>query len=669
MRGNCGDGDVLAATGGQLMRRTLSTDNGGTPLRNRGSLVLGLRAHLKVRAFEQQFMGNNGAGRGLSITFLQQVAARNGKIMITELDVNDIDIVVDADGYLTNISRAERDDRVRTMYRNFLDVGAERQVLVVAAEIAVRGRQQRGPSDPAATAALVVLSQRRTQTRVGRDAGQVRPSDNGAGYRQPGAVPSLKSRRVVHHSSPTPVWATGAGRFLQGRGDDTLRRNGMTGAKRRMSRRAFAKGLGAAAGLAAVGGVPALVRAQPGPKDDKDCTDATRGIPAACGVTGEPLWRHAAARGILYGAKINVDEFVDVPTTERVVEESLASTVGTSFTMAQVRGGPGGGFTFDRGDQYMEFIAQNRLIPTNLSHLEWYNFIPRTFAESVTPQNAAGKLTEHISTVVGRYRGKVHSWNVVNELFNLNDGRPDGLRVLYPLQEITPGGPSVRGTIWLQFLGPEHIDLAFRTARAADPDALLILNQNAIELSNAAQAQRPNQNHEARREATLNLLRALKGCSVPVDVLGFQGHLNSRTMREQFDADKFRAFLRDVASLGLKIMVTELDVNDVDEPGDIAARDRAVADGYAKFLAALLDEPAVISVTTWGLRDDYSWLRRRGGAEGSTMQRPDGSPLRPLPYDENLNRKLAWGAMAKAFDNAPKRSLTTPIPSPRPVPK
>ena len=76
--------------------------------------------------------------------------------------------------------------------------------------------------------------------------------------------------------------------------------------------------------------------------------------------------------------------------------------------------------------------------------------------------------------------------------------------------------------------------------------------------------------------------------------------------------------------------------------------DRIVAGMYEDYLSVVLDEPAVIAVLTWGLSDRYSWL-------SSYKPRPDKAPVRPLPFDAQMQRKLAWNAIARAFDKAPKR--------------
>jgi endo-1,4-beta-xylanase len=119
-----------------------------------------------------------------------------------------------------------------------------------------------------------------------------------------------------------------------------------------------------------------------------------------------------------------------------------------------------------------------------------------------------------------------------------------------------------------------------------------------------------------------------------------QGHLSA--FGTQVDQKKLAAFLGAVRQMGLKILVTEHDVDDSGGPSDIAARDRAVADASRRFLDVMLDNPATIAVVTWGLSDRFldppGWRDRLAGRYP-----------RMLPLDRDYNRKPMWQAMAKAF--------------------
>jgi endo-1,4-beta-xylanase len=127
----------------------------------------------------------------------------------------------------------------------------------------------------------------------------------------------------------------------------------------------------------------------------------------------------------------------------------------------------------------------------------------------------------------------------------------------------------------------------------------------------------------------------------PVHAVGIQAHLDGAKGAQSMTT--LSSFLADIASMGFKILITELDVKDPTLPSDINERDRMVAAVYEDFLTIALDQPSVISVITWGLSDKYTWL-------SDYAPRKDGMPVRPLPLDENMNRKSAWNAIARAFD-------------------
>jgi endo-1,4-beta-xylanase len=145
----------------------------------------------------------------------------------------------------------------------------------------------------------------------------------------------------------------------------------------------------------------------------------------------------------------------------------------------------------------------------------------------------------------------------------------------------------------------------------------------------------------------LGLLKRLIAEKVPVGALGIQSHL--RTGGIPFNSAKLRDFLRAVADLGLKIVVSELDVTEKGTETEVADRDAAIARELGRYLAVVLQEKAVVSVVTWGLSARYTWL-------ADYAPRADGQRVRPLPYDADLRPTRAWQAIATAFENAPGRS-------------
>lgn len=342
-------------------------------------------------------------------------------------------------------------------------------------------------------------------------------------------------------------------------------------------------------------------------------------------VTGEtPLRDRAAAKGLIYGAAGNYTLLSSDAKYASVFAQECGMLVPENeLKWESLRPSPDQ-FDFTQGDWLAQFAATHKM-PLRGHTLVWHEALPKWFKNTATPQNAQQLLIDHIKTVVGHYAGKMHSWDVVNEAIHLEDGRSDGLRK----------------TPWLELLGPDYIELAFRTAAAADPEALLVYNENRLEVDD----------FQGRRTAVLKLLERLKSKGTPIHALGIQSHIGNRSWNDA-QAKNLKNFLNEVSNLGLKILITEMDVIDQEMPSDIMVRDRRVASVYEDFLSIVLEEPAVVAVLTWGLSDRSTWL-------STHKPRSDGNPVRPLPFDAQLNRKLAWNAIARAFAQAPRRNVNS----------
>jgi endo-1,4-beta-xylanase len=109
-----------------------------------------------------------------------------------------------------------------------------------------------------------------------------------------------------------------------------------------------------------------------------------------------------------------------------------------------------------------------------------------------------------------------------------------------------------------------------------------------------------------------------------------------------------RAMIAEARKMGLKVLVTEMDVNDRYVPAEIGARDSAVAAMYGSYLGTVLEDPAVIAVLTWGITDKYTWLN---GEDSRT----DGQKERPLPFDAAMQPVAAFAVEVKALEVAPLR--------------
>jgi endo-1,4-beta-xylanase len=335
------------------------------------------------------------------------------------------------------------------------------------------------------------------------------------------------------------------------------------------------------------------------------------------------LGKRASAKGLIYGAAVRQSVLSSNKDIAAAVIRECGMIVPEWELKWNFQRPTPTTFDFSKGDWLANFARNHRMLFRGHT-LVWHEpaAMPSWFSTFINSQNARQMLLEHIKTVVGHYAGKVHSWDVVNEAINISDGRADGLR----------------NTPWLQFLGADYIEMSFRAAAAADPQALLVYNDYGLDYDTSEA--------EAKRTAVLKLLERLKSKGTPIHALGIQAHLSGD--ETHFHPQKLRNFLSKVASLGLKIMITEMDVTDKKLPLDVNLRDRIVAGVYEDYLSVALDEKAVIAVLTWGMSDYYTWI-------SEFQPRPDRKPVRPLPLDAQMQRKLAWNAIARAFDNCPKR--------------
>jgi endo-1,4-beta-xylanase len=335
-----------------------------------------------------------------------------------------------------------------------------------------------------------------------------------------------------------------------------------------------------------------------------------------------PLRKHAAAKGLFYGAaSFKRVLSSDTEFAKKFVEECSILVPEWELKWKALR--PAATvFNFESFDWLMNFTEKNKMLFRG-HNLVSHEDLPTWFGNTINEQNAEKFLLDHIKTVVSRHSGKVHSWDVVNEPIAVWDKNPDGLRSSSP---------------WYKLLGPKYIDIAFHAAAEADPNTILVLNQNRVE--------QERYGDDETRKAVLRLLERMKSSGTPIHALGIEAHLGGKDVR--FNKSKFQSFLSDVAGLDLKIIITELDVNDSNLPGEVAVRDRIIAGMYEDFLSVALAEKAVIGVLTWGLSDKYTWL-------ANYAPRDDKMPVRPLPLDADFNRKPAWEAIARCFDNAPRR--------------
>jgi endo-1,4-beta-xylanase len=274
------------------------------------------------------------------------------------------------------------------------------------------------------------------------------------------------------------------------------------------------------------------------------------------------------------------------------------------------------------GEKYHMYIVGHTLI--------WHNQTPGWVFQDekgnpVSRDVLLKRMRDHIQTVVGRYKGRIDSWDVVNEALN-EDG-------------------TLRQTPWMKIIGEDYIAKAFQFAHEADPAAQLNYNDYSLE-------------NEAKRNGAIALIKKLKEQGVPVSGVGLQGHdsLEWPTV-EQEDAT-ITAF----GKLGVRVMITELDVDvlpratqnqgaDVTLSVEAQAKLNPYVDGlpdaiqqllakrYADLFAVFVKHRGVVSrVTFWGVTDADSW-RNNWPVKGRTDY--------PLLFDRNGRPKPAFDAVIR----------------------
>jgi endo-1,4-beta-xylanase len=332
----------------------------------------------------------------------------------------------------------------------------------------------------------------------------------------------------------------------------------------------------------------------------------------------------AAGKNLLVGSAVSFSELQRPDFTRLLAQQASIVVSENDMKWERIHPEPDR-FDYSHADALLSFSKEHeqRLRGHNLC---WHQQLPPWFKQFATPRNAVDVLQHHIAEVAGHFAGQIHSWDVVNEAVQVDDGRPDGLR----------------NSPWLRLIGPQYIELAFRAASKADGHALLTYNDYDIE--------QEGPKYEAKRQAVLQLLTNLRSRGVPIHALGLQSHLRATGKAPNWT--ELHNFLNKVERLGLQVFVTELDVNDADLPGDIADRDRIIGELYGDYLKNVLQHPSITAVLTWGLTDKDTWLN-------SFTPRKDKLRQRPLPFDEDLKPAPAFYAMRDIISAVTVRPSST----------
>ncbi|MEM9479803.1 MAG: endo-1,4-beta-xylanase [Verrucomicrobiota bacterium] len=330
------------------------------------------------------------------------------------------------------------------------------------------------------------------------------------------------------------------------------------------------------------------------------------------------------------GVGIGLKPFQDPENRELVIRHFNYVTPENCMKFASTQPAEGE-FRFQKPDAFVQLAQENDL--KVLGHCliwakddrtpEWFY---REGEKEVSPEVLMARMKTHIRTVVERYRGRVHSWDVVNEAIG------------------TQSDEYLRDSVWANLLNDDFIVEAFRYTRELDPESVLIYNDYNL--------------HEPwRRERMERLVRKLQAANAPIDAIGIQGHFNLN----QVPFEELEQLLILLRSLNMKIAISELDIDVIPRgiwwadggknreevakinpypegpPPEILAQQ---AEDYAKLFRLFLKyEDVILRVSFWNIHDGESWLNHF----------PWERVNHPLLFDRNREAKPAFDAVMKVL--------------------
>ncbi|MBP6587385.1 MAG: endo-1,4-beta-xylanase [Flavobacterium sp.] len=281
-------------------------------------------------------------------------------------------------------------------------------------------------------------------------------------------------------------------------------------------------------------------------------------------------------------------------------------------------------FDFKMADKYVAFGEKNKMFIHGHT-LIWHSQLPKWMSQIKDSLTMATAMNNHITTVVGNYKGRIHSWDVVNEALN-EDG-------------------TLRKSVFLNTYGKEYLTNAFKLAAKADPKTDLYYND--YNLCNAK-----------KREGAIELVKNLQKNGAKIDGVGEQGHwnLNSPSL------DEIEQTILDFSALGVKVAITELDISVLPSPWDVVGADvnqkseanekmnpypkglpedikiQLAARYEAIFKLFIKHQDKISRVTLWGVNDGQSWLND-WPIKGRTNY--------PLLFDREFKPKEAYNSVMK----------------------
>ncbi|MBN1799516.1 MAG: endo-1,4-beta-xylanase [Spirochaetales bacterium] len=299
---------------------------------------------------------------------------------------------------------------------------------------------------------------------------------------------------------------------------------------------------------------------------------------------------------------------LEIPAHRQLLKKHFSSITAENAMKPESIQPEEGKFDFGDADKLARFAGDNGIALRGHT-LVWHQQVPAWFFSENGAPASKEKLKErmrtHITQVMQRYKGQIYAWDVVNEA--IDPGEKDGFR----------------RNKWYEILGEEYIELAFRYAKEADPEAKLFLNDYGTTDAN-------------RRELIIKLIQKLKAKGVSIDGVGMQMHV-SLTKPNIYD---FESALKDFSEQDLEIQITELDVTvyeNKEQSFSKVSQELLNEQGHrVKDLFAVINKykEHITSITFWGMTDDHTWLT------SYPVKRSDW----PLPFDKEQKAKpFYWG--------------------------
>jgi endo-1,4-beta-xylanase len=334
----------------------------------------------------------------------------------------------------------------------------------------------------------------------------------------------------------------------------------------------------------------------------------------------KPSLKDAFAGKFYIGTALNADQINGKDSAAvKVIKEQFNAIVAENCMKSENIQPREGEFDFSLADQFVAFGEQNNMWITGHT-LIWHSQAPKWFftdsaGNDVSREVMIERMRNHISTLVSRYRGRVKGWDVVNEAI-LDDG-------------------SLRNSKFYEIVGEDYLKLAFEFAREADPDAELYYNDYSMA-------------NPGKRDGVVAMVKKLQQRGIRIDGIGMQGHIGL----DYPDIVEFEKSIEAFASLGVNVMITEMDITVLPVPdvgADVAANfeyrqkmdpyaaglpdsvNTAFENRYLDFFRLFLKHQEVISrITLWGVNDAQSW-RNNWPVRGRTDY--------PLLFDRNNQPK------------------------------